>query len=217
MSYVIQSSPEFAKGEIALLSHSLNIADNGLVTCDMNFACLATELFVEANLAKFRAGATPPVPLPTDVKFAGLQNGNVFLASSSHTIQNGICNIVANYVGAASPVRFTTSVSFYPEEFTGTVVQYLDLGANTAKVEVSCPVFASFTQAATTTEFATISGAPPAGPPPNEMPRIQTQCSGKTKGAKTSARVSYDFVDSRRNIGPVSIVQRLSKWVISIA
>jgi hypothetical protein len=216
MPATIISTSSFASGEIVLLSHTMSIADNGLVTCNMQFACLATERVVQDNLAKFARNNTPPVALPDNVKYAGLQRGTVFLLSETHAIRNGICYIDATYVGAASPIRYTESFSIYPEEFVGTSEALLDLGSNTANVKTQCVVTSKFMQYARTIEYATINTPLRLPSLPGAPPIIKQECGAKIKRSLNTVISGQISLENYRTIGNVNIYQVLTKYGVQV-
>jgi hypothetical protein len=156
MPATIQSSSEFAAGEIALLSHDCRVSANGLIEVGMSFAFLSTPTFTPRNLAKFGKGAVPPVALPSSVQSSRPINGAVYLLDYTAKSENGICYVQANYVGTNGGQ--SVSVSYSVQSYSGYGTAEVNLGANPAKVEITFAI--SFDYAMTITSYEYVEFKP---------------------------------------------------------
>jgi hypothetical protein len=148
MPTTIISNAQFAAGNLVLLQHSLRVAENGFVSAPMSFACLATEAVMSRNLALFKPNALPPVVLPDNIKATPLINNAVYLADYQSRAEVGICYIDANYVGISALGMVQRSQQEEVRSFGGIFKYPLDLGGNTAVVEITANI--SFDYVATT-------------------------------------------------------------------
>jgi hypothetical protein len=137
MPATIISSPQFAAGAVVLLRHTLSVEENGFVSVPMSMACLGTEAVMARTLALFKPNALPPVALPDNVKATPLVNKAVYLADYQSRTENGICYIDANYVGISALDLVQRSQSQEVKSFGGLFNYRLDLGGNTAIVNIT--------------------------------------------------------------------------------
>lgn len=131
MASLVRSNTDFAAGNLALLGHTLNVRESGLVTVTMSLACLGTESVMRRNLALFTRDSVPPVALPANVKAVPLLNDGIFLADFQTNYENGICYIDTNYVGISAGGRFEYGEQSNTKSFSGYYFADLSLSGTT--------------------------------------------------------------------------------------
>lgn len=118
MPTTIRSNTSFEQGDLVLVSSSSSVAEDGLVTAQMNFACLASQLGRWSE--KFALESPPPVQLPAHLAGLPLVDDTVFLIKHKTTTSKGIAYRDATYVGCSRDQKFRPSISIDRRSFSGT-------------------------------------------------------------------------------------------------
>jgi hypothetical protein len=154
----IRSTPQFAAGGFALISHDCKVNQNGLIEVSMSLACLDTATITARNVGVFVKGGVPPVPLPEDVKAAGPLNDTIYLADRTTRTESGICYINANYTGVQANARPTFSFNTETRSHNGYGVATINLPASVSYL--TYPVSFDYTVELETVQYASLVSSP---------------------------------------------------------
>jgi hypothetical protein len=128
MAAIVKANPSLANGGLAVLRRSYSTTDDGTLTYEADYCCLAQ--FANNHLGKFRTGAQPPTPIPTSLSTLRLDAAPKLFEFNTKT-QSGLTYFFPRYTAASRDAgEVITTETQEQRSFSSTLVGQITTAGN---------------------------------------------------------------------------------------
>jgi hypothetical protein len=149
MAAIVKANSSLANGGLAVLRRSYSTTDEGTLTYEAEYCCLAQ--FANNYIARFRTGSTPPTPIPASMSALRIDGAPKLYDLTTNT-QNGLTYFGARYSAASLDAgEVITTESQEQRSFSAVVTGTIRTAGNLGNtITVTGDVTVSFDYVSTT-------------------------------------------------------------------